>query len=92
MERLDGQVVDGDVIGVAVGAGLVEGHDHRRPEVPDHRDDPANGFVRIGIDERAPVFIFGCAIHTRIAVAQEKNLVDADHGGGLPQLAFADLA
>jgi hypothetical protein len=57
-----------DVVGVAVAAVLVVGHQHLRAHLADDGHGVRHGLVEVRVPERPRVFVGGRAHHPRVAV------------------------
>ena len=89
MEGLGRHVAHPDVVGVAVDAARVEGHDDGGPQPADLLDDPSDHLFAVGVHERAR--LSRPVLHPRVAVAQEDRLLGTERGARTAQLGLADL-
>ena len=88
----DRDVVDPDVVGVAVAAVLVVRRDDVRLVAAHQPHQPAGGLVEIGPPERPGIEVPGAAHHVRVAVAEVLPLGDAEVAHGPLELHGAQLA
>ena len=90
-ERSNGDVVGPDVVGVSVATELVVGRDHIRPIAADEPDQPARGFVQVGLPEAPWVAVANSAHHVRVVVAQVLPFSHAEDVHGRFQLGRPEL-
>ncbi len=76
----DGDAVGLDVVGVAVAAVLVVGHDDVGPDTPDDTGQARRRLVEVGHVEAVGVLVVGGAGHAAVAVAEPDVLVDGERG------------
>ncbi len=77
--RAHAHAVDLDVVGVAVVAVLVVDGEHVGSFVDEKARETRRGLVEVGAPERIGVVVGGFSRHTRIAVAEKLDAVDAEH-------------
>lgn len=75
-----GELADRDVIGVAVGANLIERQHDLRAHATQMPDDLADGFVGIRL------------IQVSVRVVEKADLLDSEHGSRVQELLFPDSA